>query len=150
MIERENVSIFDIISEPIDPEECKKCLFMQNGYCEYKIGIECSADYTPDFKRMNFEEVVSYISEKLKVPIVKDKLVNDEFDDKPFQYQEYKGKSGKVVFTIHLDKYFDSEIPFISLDVIRKGDPGHGGFGSPCDSINEVIETLRRQILLYG
>ena len=129
MNERENVSIFDLLPPEtgFDSSDCltwcDSCLFCEKGCCSYNTrdrACVLGSGYSPDFHKMQFE-----------------------LD----HYQEYIGESGNISFEIHLDEYYTG-IPYISLDVKEKGVAG--GFGCPCDSIDEVIESLKRKIRLYG
>lgn len=152
MNERENVSIFDLLPPEtgFDSSDCltwcDSCLFCEKGCCSYNTrdrACVLGSGYSPDFHKMQFEQVIEYISKKLELPIKKGALVSNYVD----HYQEYVGESGNISFEIHLDEYYTG-IPYISLDVKEKGVAG--GFGCPCDSIDEVIETLKRKIRLYG
>lgn len=157
----ENISIFDLVTPTPSlsrEKNCETCLFCVDNKCvsardpsngafegvqeESKVS-DCN--YSPDFKKFeDFSEVVRYIGFKIGVKFRKGELVSNYVD----YYQEYVGEKGNIRIEIHKDEYADSELPYIAVDVTEKD--VCGGFGAPCDSINETIAYLERKIRLYA
>lgn len=154
MDEKENMTIFDFLPpEPsLDIKDsltyCSTCLFDCKGCCSFNTKDKYCVNgdsYAPDFKKFkDFEEVVSFIGYKIGVKFHKGELVSNYVD----YYQEYIGEKGNIRIEIHKDEHVDSELPYIAVDVTEKD--CCGGFGSPCDSINEAISYLERKIRLYA
>lgn len=157
----ENISIFEFVTPTPSlsrEKNCETCLFFVDNKCvsarvpsngAFSEVLEASkvsnCGYSPDFKKFeDFEEVINYIGFKIGVKFHKGSLVNNYVDF----YQEYVGETGNIKIEIHKDEYADSELPYISVDVREKD--VCGGFGAPCDSINETIAYLERKIRLYA
>lgn len=94
----------------------------------------------PDFKTMSEEQIIEQIS--LMTGLVFKPVKFSSI--KTTVYRAIEDNSG---VDIHLSKYVFEERkgePFIACDVWRKN--GNEGCGVPCESIEEVVATIRKNL----
>ena len=58
------------------------------------------------------------------------------------QYKWYEAKQKKILVDVHYSHYFDGNKRFIGVGI----NCGNEGCGCPCDSLDEAINKIRRNI----
>lgn len=151
------MSLFDFIEAPIAaveapkeqqlrkniPWPCRECKWYDGCCCEYdkkpeQYG-ECNlfVSRTPNFDTMSIEEAVKMVEEGTGLKF-------KPTDWSPNGEQEYEAKVGKTKVDIHFSHYAEGihgARRHLGLSIQHST----GGFGSPCDSVEEVIEQINKR-----
>lgn len=125
------------------PWPCRECKWYDGCCCEYdkkpeQYG-ECNlfVSRTPNFDTMSIEEAVKMVEEGTGLKF-------KPTDWSPNGEQEYEAKVGKSKVSIHFSHYAEGihgARRHLGLSIQHST----GGFGSPCDSIEEVIEQINKR-----
>lgn len=151
------MSLFDFLEAPVAaveapkeqqlrkniPWPCRECKWYDGCCCEYdkkpeQYG-ECNlfVSRTPNFNTMSIEEAVQMVEEGTGLKFKPtDWSTNGE--------QEYEAKVGKSKVSIHFSHYAEGIYGarrHLGLSIQHST----GGFGSPCDSVEEVIEQINKR-----
>ena len=98
----------------------------------------------PDFKSMTLEEIIHQI--EISTGLIFSKV---EFFKSTAVYRAKSGE--KEGCDIHLGEYsFEAKkgVPYIACDCWRQN--GNEGCSRPCDSIEEVVDMIRKELLKKG
>ena len=127
------------------PWPCRECKWHDGCCCEYdkkpeQYG-ECNlfVSRTPNFDVMSIEEAIAIIE-----PATGLKFYPTDF--KPKGEQEYEAKFKKSKIKVHFSNYLEgvnNARRFLSFGIANSKGEGYGG---PCDSVEEVIESINKRI----
>ena len=125
------------------PWPCRECKWHDGCCCEYdkkpEQHGECNlfVSRTPNFDTMSIEEAVKMVEEGTGLKF-------KPTDWSPNGEQEYEAKIGKTKVQIHFSHYaegINGARRHLGLSIQHST----GGFGSPCDSVEEVIEQINKR-----
>ena len=151
------MSLFDFLEAPVAAVEAPKeqqlrknipwpyreCKWYDGCCCEYdkkpEQHGECNlfVSRTPNFDTMSIEEAVKMVEEGTGLKF-------KPTDWSPNGEQEYEAKVGKSKVSIHFSHYAEGihgARRHLGLSIQHST----GGFGSPCDSVEEVIEQINKR-----